>query len=753
LGYLSKVIKHHKPKFEGGCGMSNKLMPSARHFRIVLLFVLFTIVAFVLPLQAAEEKSENNLVGSARVAGLEEPVEEPTGLAERQSLGFDRIRTNAPGLQIGVTTYDIQSNCRMNRQVEWRGNQVVHFTWMKKTTMSLGGERYTAYEYWDPDAGDLHYKTTTGGYPIHDPAQRSGYVGIDVDPGGRAVIGNHYYQTSTYMSVCFYSPSPKPGEEYFDAYPTGVSGHYWPSVEVQIYNNDTIFHVFTCYSTDNTTDYYIYYRRVGGDENGNWDLTPIMPDTGACICQIVTASRTSGKVALVWESGPGAYPGDPESIRRSEPPANLGTIQKTNVPFYMLSDDGGFSWGSKVCPYAFDSTIGGWLGQGDISAMIDGNDYLHIVWNGREVVPAASGLGQYTHESGGFVLHWDELNDQVSIVKEANWDSDCDGGAWNEMSVGKPQISECDGKFYVVYNQFNDIYHGIYDNCHWYMGTGSANGNLYISVSGNGGQSWSVPYNLTQLYTPYCDTSLIWGQTICESAMYPTMPKYGMQVTDGNFDNVPVVDPTGSYEGDYFLDVFYINDMRPGGCVQDAGVWTVNPLKWFRVPCVASIPDADGDDVPDIYDNCPDDANAFQEDTDEDGVGDACDLCPGYDDHDDFDSDSVPDSCDNCPDKYNPLQEDSDQDGVGDSCACDCQPGEMNGDGIVNIFDITGLISYLYLDDDPPIPYELCSGDMNGDCVVNIFDITGLIAFLYRDEIPPVSCEEWLTACGSPLRK
>jgi len=84
---------------------------------------------------------------------------------------------------------------------------------------------------------------------------------------------------------------------------------------------------------------------------------------------------------------------------------------------------------------------------------------------------------------------------------------------------------------------------------------------------------------------------------------------------------------------------------------------------------------------------------------------------------------------------------------------CDCEPGEVNADGTINIFDITDLISYLYLDDDPPTPYEICSGDMNCDCVVNIFDITGLISYLYLDEDPPCTCEEWITACGSPLRK
>jgi len=83
----------------------------------------------------------------------------------------------------------------------------------------------------------------------------------------------------------------------------------------------------------------------------------------------------------------------------------------------------------------------------------------------------------------------------------------------------------------------------------------------------------------------------------------------------------------------------------------------------------------------------------------------------------------------------------------------DCEPGNVNGDGTINIFDITYIISYLYMSGPAPIPYEICDGDPNCDCVCNIFDITYLITFLYMTGPPPCTCEEWLTACGPPLRK
>jgi len=62
--------------------------------------------------------------------------------------------------------------------------------------------------------------------------------------------------------------------------------------------------------------------------------------------------------------------------------------------------------------------------------------------------------------------------------------------------------------------------------------------------------------------------------------------------------------------------------------------------------------------------------------------------------------------------------------------------GDINVDGTVNIFDVTGLIDYLYRDGPPPIPPE--SGDINNDGSTNIFDITGLISYLYLEGPEPV---------------
>ncbi|MCP3935561.1 MAG: hypothetical protein GY708_09350, partial [Actinomycetia bacterium] len=58
--------------------------------------------------------------------------------------------------------------------------------------------------------------------------------------------------------------------------------------------------------------------------------------------------------------------------------------------------------------------------------------------------------------------------------------------------------------------------------------------------------------------------------------------------------------------------------------------------------------DDDGDGVCNADDICP----GFDDnvDTDGDGIPDGCDICPGFDDNVDTDGDGIPDGCDDCPD-------------------------------------------------------------------------------------------------------
>ena len=95
-------------------------------------------------------------------------------------------------------------------------------------------------------------------------------------------------------------------------------------------------------------------------------------------------------------------------------------------------------------------------------------------------------------------------------------------------------------------------------------------------------------------------------------------------------------------------------------------------------------PDLDSDGVPDSSDNCPAIANSNQGDADADGEGDLCDSTPNGPDSD---LDGVPDSLDNCPAIANSTQEDKDSDGEGDLCDSTPNGPDIDSDGIVDSLD------------------------------------------------------------------
>ena len=91
----------------------------------------------------------------------------------------------------------------------------------------------------------------------------------------------------------------------------------------------------------------------------------------------------------------------------------------------------------------------------------------------------------------------------------------------------------------------------------------------------------------------------------------------------------------------------------------------------------------------------------------------------------DFDNDGINDNLENCAEHFNPYQEDIDEDGIGDVCdQCDNNvfvTGDLNGDGWHDLIDVIMLIDVL-LDDSENI-CAIEASDINGDGIINVLDI------------------------------
>lgn len=141
--------------------------------------------------------------------------------------------------------------------------------------------------------------------------------------------------------------------------------------------------------------------------------------------------------------------------------------------------------------------------------------------------------------------------------------------------------------------------------------------------------------------------------------------------------------------------------------------------------------DDDNDGVLDDDDNCPNIANADQQDTNNDGEGDVCD--------DDDDGDGILDVNDNCPLTPNPDQADTDNDGIGDVCDDD-----LDNDGVLNdndlcpdtpegtTVDVTGCEVFSLLADNFSIKLsgETCISNNNGK-----INITAIATYTYTASV------------------
>ena len=149
-----------------------------------------------------------------------------------------------------------------------------------------------------------------------------------------------------------------------------------------------------------------------------------------------------------------------------------------------------------------------------------------------------------------------------------------------------------------------------------------------------------------------------------------------------------------------------------------------------------SLDDSDDDGVDDCIDRCPGEDDAI--DTDGDSIPDCADNCADEPNADqtNSDSDSHGDACDNCPNVDNEDQADSDGDGVGDTCDCPCI-GDMDGDGWLSPGDVSFLVAVLLPKESNYYwliaPPDSC-GDVDDDGWMSPGDVSFLVSVLLPEE-------------------
>ena len=542
----------------------------------------------------------------------------------------------SPGVTIGYTYYDIQHINTTGRMVGIGNNisgtdnlTLVHMTWMDLPGPDLTNPRYFAYGFAIVSIGAF------GEIGIVEFFGDAGYFNLDVTPDNRAIISGHLTPDGDpykYAPTVWYD-EVAPGDAGFGVkatvdfalwqYENPFTGKdrntLWPHMAFQVKpDGSQITHLTgATYAGGIGPHILYYYRREGhadsslGDGSlsscfipseidpqvNGWDC-PWIYDTAWATVALVTASKKSGKVALGWTANlpePGC---DTCSINN-----DMGTLRNRNFNdlYYQTSDDYGISWNPRVNVTHFDTLTERWGPYNDITMLWTGDspsEELHIAW-------VATDVERYLSEGflgfGARIYHWAESFPNLSLGPRvaAQLRQDpimCQPLPFN-LLLAKPQLSQCNDNLYLLFADLWDGHNGDpanpdcsqrgYDGDYF----GSVNGELMVSISDNNGISWDLPHNLTNSFTPRCD-SATGAVGACESDHFASMAPNGFETTvsDGAVAGPTVIPRPVSYPntaGASWLPVMYINDRDPGTVIFDNSTWQNNPVKFFYMACVA----------------------------------------------------------------------------------------------------------------------------------------------------------------------
>jgi hypothetical protein len=555
-------------------------------------------------------------------------ITSPGGEMPQQPLGsaVPSEPLTGPGEKVGDTWYDYQRNGSMRRMVVGdtitigKGDLTL---FVSGSYMDLPGPVMQRRKDWFW-MYDCFYGTHCD-VEIQTDDEYAGYTTTLITGDARAIVVGHnrinpnpLYQTHVYWQnlpgecnfihecrvpdgiadSCEYTPTSGYGES------------VWPAAAWQE-GADTVLHVLAVEAELGVNDpmALMYFRAVNPELSCVWD-PPICLDVVYTLGYDVDATN-DGRVILAWTAPLPCKGANPCGSKDPYPQSGCEcrqNFQWDNDEYYTISEDYGATWQPRVnvtkhtdwCET--DTTeLRPYRPYTDVSVLFDSQNKWHIVWSARSWPGDANcGDGNDAGLLSNRIFHYSQDLAPYGIqgirtVHNAEWDQQvCNGGAWS-LNACKQTVSECNGKLYVLFTQFNDGPAGIFDDCAHANNpgypTGAANGELYVCVSNDWGVSWDKARDITntrQRWIKQIPCDYVGGPGgPCPSEHWSSMRRFGTNYV-GSFPNNKVI-PVGGSDNGWFLDVQYTDDPSAGGSVQGEG-WMQNAdVKWIRLACVDPI--------------------------------------------------------------------------------------------------------------------------------------------------------------------
>jgi hypothetical protein len=455
---------------------------------------------------------------------------------------------------LGMTWYDIQHNGTCGRMNTLESNGWRQFCWMNG--LSAGGSsRHIWWNAIDPN-GFMVFPHT--GVQV-ESSYRGGFVNMDVKSSGagvlayQAVIGSPTNPAQIVISEDLY---PHTGAFLDYLLPPAPYPLLWP--RIQINQNQKIQIVGTTQSSSSGNPQRQYCLTV--PFSNTWTFM----DWTQTIAADVATSPAPGSNKTLW-----AWT---RSREYGVTPPNLdSTYNQVNNDIYYLIDNDGLNpdFSQKInltnfippqlqfLPDTLLACMDTMRAYTDLNCFIDHNNVAHITFTTRSYFQ----IWQMTYWNTSLIWTWSEqFPDSFRVVgSEAYWayNNNVDCGAWN-VKAQRPCLGQApNGYLYCMYQVYDTDTMHLTDPPDF-----MPSGEVYMSVSTDGGVHWSQGVNVTNTISPYNAAA---GQ--CWSEVSPIMAK---RVND-------------------YGHIEYVVDKDAGSIVHGEGAWSLNPVRYHRVP-VAQIP-------------------------------------------------------------------------------------------------------------------------------------------------------------------
>jgi hypothetical protein len=293
-----------------------------------------------------------------------------------------------------------------------------------------------------------------------------------------------------------------------------------PVIETQIIGNDTIFHLLLMeggyyavpgYPTGIDFHTISYFRKVGSATPGTWSAATVI-DTNFWYGGSMAASQVSSDVAI--------------AMTKISPLGRLNANEDDCDIYFTTSADGGLNWNLPMTNLTqYPRNVDSWTAGNEVALMYDSRGYLHIIWAAQPCPGDPYRGGYHWPDFGADLFHWSDAiagpysGGTISMVQFASYDVNpiaCSYGGYNAGYLAWFNLTECDGNLYALYNMwhFRVLELGIddptaYDDCYATINEiYSSNAEIIMNVSSTlDGLLWDAPRNLSNTYTPGCDSA------------------------------------------------------------------------------------------------------------------------------------------------------------------------------------------------------------------------------------------------------